>query len=93
MNLKEAINRISKELLDVPPHYETDGYNVIISRDINDGNINAFLAKFRGGRVISYGRIVEGMDDFSKEIVFKTARYNKLNLDNNFYYVLYEDLR
>jgi hypothetical protein len=90
--LQEAIKIISKELLDVPPHYETDGYKVIITMDLNETNINQFVNKFRAGRILSYGSLSSTMDEFAKEIVFKTILRNKLRVNSGFYFCIYEDL-
>lgn len=93
LKLESVVDKLSKELLNAPPHYTTDGYNVILTSDINEGNISSFLTRFRAGRVISYGRVSDNMNEFSKELVLKTISYNKLALDNNFFYVIYEDVR
>jgi len=93
MNIEEAVKSISKVLLNTPPHYDTDGYKVILTSDLDENNINSFLARFRAGRIISYGRVADNMNEFTKELILKTISYNKLKLDNNFFYVIYEDVR
>jgi|WetSurMetagenome_2_1015567.scaffolds.fasta_scaffold37811_2 hypothetical protein len=93
MNIEEAIKSIKKELLVTPPHYVTDGYKIILTSDIDESNINSFLARFRAGRVISYGRVSDNMNEFTKELTLKTISNNKLTLGNNFFYIVYEDVR
>ena len=90
--LNSIIESLSKELLSVPPHYEIDGYKVILTPEINVNNYSQFVNTFRAGRIISSGKVSEMNDDFSQELIYKTMNKNKLKIDENFYFVIFEEL-
>ena len=92
VKLNSIIENLSKELLTAPPHYEIDGYKVILTPDINMNNYSQFVNTFRAGRIISSGKVSEMNDDFSQELIYKTMNKNKLKIDENFYFVIFEDL-
>jgi hypothetical protein len=90
--LKEAIKTLSRELLKMPPHYEQNGYKVILTQDLDEFNIGKFLTRFRAGRVISYGQVGDMKDEFSRELVFRVIENNALKINDGFFYVVYEDV-
>jgi hypothetical protein len=92
MKILEAINTLSKELLSTPPHYVVDGYKVILTSDINANNYSRFINNFRAGRIIMSGKVSEMNDEFTQELIYKTMNNNKLKIDNNFYYVIFEGI-
>jgi len=92
LKLESMFESISKELLTMPPHYKMDGYNVVLTTDINANNYSRMINNFSAGRIISSGKVSEATDDFIKELIFKTVNNYKLKIDDNFYYVVYEDL-
>lgn len=92
LKLESMLESLSKELLSTPPHYIVDGYKVILTPDINMNNYSQFVNTFRAGRIISSGKVSEMNDDFTQELIYKTMNNNKLKIDNNFYFVIFEDL-
>jgi hypothetical protein len=71
LKLESMFESISKELLTMPPHYKMDGYNVILTTDINANNYSRMINNFSAGRIISSGKVSEATDDFIKELIFK----------------------
>ena len=92
MTIVEAIGTLTKELLYAPPHYKVDRYNIILTQDLNDRNIQQFVNKFHGGRIIEYGSMINIKGNFAQELVFKVIAQNDLKVNESFYYVIYEDL-
>ena len=90
LKLESSINAL-KELLEMPPHYETEGYKIMLTQDLNEKNLIPFINRFKG-RVLSYGKMNEMKTDFDKELIFKTLRDNKLKIDDKFFYVIYENV-
>ena len=92
LKLESMMESITKELLTAPPHYIVDRYKIILTSDINANNYSQFMNNFRAGRIISSGKVSEMNDDFTQELIYKTMNENKLKIDNNFYYVIFEGL-